>query len=60
MTVYEFCELCATMFIKIKIWSCEKKEYVFEDFIENMKQSEYSSYEINYFEVDDELILNIE
>lgn len=60
MTVYEFFEYCASLFVMIEIYSTSRKRTVFCGTMFEMEHSEYYDSEMTSFEVDgDKLIINI-
>lgn len=60
MTIYEFLEYCASLFVMIEIYSVSRKQTVFCGTMFEIEHSEYYNSKMTSFEVDgDNLIINI-
>lgn len=60
MTIYEFLEYCASLFVQIEIWSNKKNKTVLRGTMFEIEHSEYYNSRMTSFEVDgDNLIINI-
>lgn len=60
MTVYEFLQYCASLFVMIDIYSARRERTVFCGTMFELEHSKYYDSEMTSFEVDgDKLIINI-